>query len=82
MKARGWDKEEPDHVVKSISIESAELLELFQWGSPTVKEIQNNPEKFEELKGELADVLIYSFHLLTLKLLNYCENPTYINPKL
>jgi len=43
----------------SISLEAAELLELFQWKSPEeVREIS-----IERIKEELADVLIYS-HML------------------
>ncbi|AVQ34020.1 nucleotide pyrophosphohydrolase [Staphylococcus muscae] len=41
----------------SISIEAAELLELFQWKNPE-DVVQNNRERIEE---ELADVLIYSY---------------------
>ncbi|WP_353421486.1 nucleotide pyrophosphohydrolase [Staphylococcus delphini] len=41
----------------SISIEAAELLELFQWKKPE-DVVQNNRERIEE---ELADVLIYSY---------------------
>lgn len=40
----------------SISLEAAELLELFQWKSS--EEARRNPER---LKEELADVLIYSY---------------------
>lgn len=63
MRERGWEKQLPDHVAKSIAIEAAELLELFQWSTPTAKEIQDDPEKFAELKGELADVFIYSLQM-------------------
>lgn len=41
-----------DNLAKSISIESAELLENFQW--------DNNYNK-KDVEEELADVLIYSF---------------------
>lgn len=44
----------PENLAKSISIESAELLELFQWGTPDVQ---------DELRDELADVLTYCFLL-------------------
>lgn len=40
----------------SISLEAAELLELFQWKTP--EEAKKNPERLRE---ELADVLIYSY---------------------
>ncbi|USR79172.1 nucleotide pyrophosphohydrolase [Arcanobacterium pinnipediorum] len=43
----------------SISIESAELLECFQWLPSDVAAI----EKREEIADELADVLIYAFML-------------------
>ena len=43
----------------SISLEAAELLELFQWKSS--EEVVEN--KQERLAEELADVLIYSYML-------------------
>jgi len=43
----------------SISLEAAELLELFQWKSP--EEVRE--ASIERIKEELADVLIYS-HML------------------
>ena len=48
---RDWDQfHSPDNLAKSISIESAELLECFQWNS--------NYDKKEVCK-ELADVVNY-----------------------
>lgn len=56
--ARNW---RPFHNEKdlalSISIEAAELLELFQW-KEYEDVVKNNRERLEE---ELADVLIYSY---------------------
>lgn len=43
----------------SISLEANELLELFQWKTP--EEVTD--KKLEQIKEELADVLIYS-HML------------------
>lgn len=43
----------------SISLEAAELLELFQWISPEEAIEQSS----DDLKDELADVLIYSLML-------------------
>jgi dCTP diphosphatase len=40
----------PENLAKSISIEAAELLELFQWKSP---------QDADEVRDELADVLTY-----------------------
>jgi NTP pyrophosphatase (non-canonical NTP hydrolase) len=48
---RNWKQfHTPENLAKSISIESAELLELFQWAEHS--DIQN-------IKDELADVLTY-----------------------
>ena len=43
----------------SISIESAELLELFQW-TTAEKAVE---DKYESIEEELADILIYSYTL-------------------
>ena len=48
---RNWKQfHTPENLAKSISIESAELLELFQW---------SDPSNLEDIKDELADVLTY-----------------------
>lgn len=60
LEERGWkDRAEPVNYAKSICIESAELLELFQWSSPDRTQIKTNPELLSKVQGELADVLIY-----------------------
>ncbi len=52
---RDWDVfHTPENLAKSISIEAAELLELFQWGKPY------SPA---DLEDELADVFIYALYL-------------------
>ena len=66
VRERGWDKQSPDDIAKSISIEAAELLEIFQWESPTATEIKKNPKRRLELGAELADVLIYSLQMANL----------------
>jgi NTP pyrophosphatase (non-canonical NTP hydrolase) len=53
--SRDWDQfHTQENLAKSISIEAAELLEVFQWG---------NPSNVEAIKEELADVLTYCFLL-------------------
>jgi NTP pyrophosphatase (non-canonical NTP hydrolase) len=53
--ARDWGQfHSPENLAKSISIESGELLEVFQWKAP---------EDLEALKDELADVLTYCYLL-------------------
>lgn len=53
---RNWRQfHNPKDLALSISLEAAELLEVFQWsGADTVCE-----SKKEKIKEELADVLIY-----------------------
>jgi len=61
VRARDWKKyHNPKDLAISISIESAELLELFQWlKEHEIKQAINNPEKFQEMKDEIADIMIY-----------------------
>ena len=55
QRERDWKKfHTPENLAKSISIESAELLEHFQWG----KEYDVG-----EVSEELADVLIYCIYM-------------------
>ena len=57
---RDWGQyHTPQDLAVSISIEAAELLEVFQWG---IKE-DMNPDKLDKIKEELADVIIYCFSL-------------------
>lgn len=66
MKERSWDNLRPGDIAKSISIESAELLELFQWTNQSLEEIKNDKKKLKLIKQELADVLIYCFDMSVL----------------
>jgi len=53
---RNWSQfHNPKDLAISISLEAAELLELFQWSNST-EAVDNN---FQELQDELADILIY-----------------------
>lgn len=54
-KERDWDQfHSPENLAKSIAIESAELLECFQWDSNYNK---------EEVCEELADVFTYCIQM-------------------
>lgn len=66
LEERGWDNLRPGDVAKSIMIEGAELLELFQWENLALDEIKRNRKKVEEIKNELADVLIYAIEMAVL----------------
>jgi len=58
---RGWQKNTSKDLAISIVLESAELLEHFQWGHYERKTVRQNKEKMTDLSHELADVLIYLF---------------------
>jgi NTP pyrophosphatase (non-canonical NTP hydrolase) len=62
---RDWDRyHNPKDLAVSISIESAELLENFQWQpARTAEEIGKDTEKLEKIKDEMADLFIYLFIL-------------------
>lgn len=66
LKDRGWDNLRPVDISKSIMIEGAELLELFQWNNLSLDEILKDKERIEKIKGELADILIYSIEMAVL----------------
>ncbi|OQX93643.1 MAG: nucleotide pyrophosphohydrolase [Tenericutes bacterium 4572_104] len=55
---RGWKKHDtPQSLAKSIIIEAAELLENYQW--------EDSEPNLENVKEELADVLIYSLAMVS-----------------
>ncbi|HHX79774.1 MAG TPA: nucleotide pyrophosphohydrolase [Acholeplasmataceae bacterium] len=55
-KARNWEQfHTGENLAKSLIIEAAELLELYQW--------DNKTDKLQEMKEELADVMIYAIML-------------------
>ncbi len=55
---RGWkDHDTPQSLAKSIIIEAAELLENYQW--------EDSEPDLENVKEELADVLIYSLAMVS-----------------
>ncbi len=66
LKERGWDTMTPSDMAKSISIESAELLELFQWGNAGIVETKANEARMQKIREELADVFIYCLDMAVL----------------
>mgnify|MGYP002621661559 CR=1 FL=1 len=65
-KKRGWLNLPPQDLAKSIIIEAAELLELYQWDNLEREGILHSTDKKkEEIESEVADVFIY--------LLNFCR---------
>ena len=54
--SRGWDKSDTLPIlIKSVAVESAELLETIQWDEENID--------MEAVKGELADVLMYALSI-------------------
>jgi NTP pyrophosphatase (non-canonical NTP hydrolase) len=66
LKERNWHRLRPSDVAKSIAIEAAELLELFQWIDLTVAQAKKDKKKMQQLKEELADVFIYCLEMAVL----------------
>lgn len=59
---RSWQKyHTPKNLAMSITIEAAELMELYQWISveTSVKRIEDE-EFMKKVTGEIADILIYT----------------------
>lgn len=63
LKDRGWDKLKPADLAKSVSIESGELLELFQWSNQELAVVKADKEKVLEIKKELGDVFLYCTYM-------------------
>ena len=66
LEERGWDKLRPSDLAKSICIEAAELLEVFQWSSISIEEVKQDARLMGQIKKELADVFIYAFDMAVL----------------
>ena len=63
MAERNWQELHPADLAKSVSIESSERLELFQWGRQTKQEIVENDDLIQNIKDEIADVMIYCIEM-------------------
>lgn len=71
LEERDWHKYPPGDFAKSVSIEAAELLENFQWSSPTAKEIKKDPEKLRKISREIADVIIFAVEMCVVLGIDY-----------
>jgi dCTP diphosphatase len=65
MEERDWKKyHTPKDLAISVNIETAELLELFQWKTnEEINEMLKNNEKYQMVLEELADIFIYCLYL-------------------
>ncbi|MBI9018621.1 MAG: nucleotide pyrophosphohydrolase [Phycisphaerae bacterium] len=61
VKERDWAQfHSPKNLAMGAAIEAAELMEHFQWCElPESREVVDNPEKLNEVKEEICDVLSY-----------------------
>ena len=64
-RARDWEKyHNPRNLSAALSVESAELLEIFQWlTDDEAAGVMGDAERATALKDECADVLIYLVRL-------------------
>lgn len=65
--ARNWQPyHTPKNLAAALSVEAAELLEIFQWLTPEQADrVMEDPESAHRVEDEVADVLAY--------LLQFCE---------
>ena len=63
--ARDWEKfHNPKNLAMALSVEAAELLELFQWLDPEqARTVCDNASGKARVSEELADVLLYLLRL-------------------
>jgi dCTP diphosphatase len=64
--ARQWENyHTPKNLAMALIVEAAELVERFQWLSPE-ESAKLDPERLEQVRQEIADVLIYLTRLADL----------------
>lgn len=57
--ARDWQQfHAPKNLVMALSVETAELVEIFQWLTPE-QSCHPTPEQWAAAQDEIADVLVY-----------------------
>ena len=68
VRKREWDKyHTPKSIAMGIAIESAELMELFQWLDDQQSfDLKDDPDKKEQVADEMGDILHYLVRLSTL----------------
>lgn len=62
---RRWEPfHTPKNLVMALSVEAAELVEIFQWLTPEESQaIRQDPERFQHVQEEMADVCCYLLSL-------------------
>jgi len=63
--ARDWPQfHNPKNLATALSVESAELLEIFQWLTPDQSEKVMSSDRAGDVRDEVADVAIYLLYFL------------------
>lgn len=62
---RDWERyHSPQNLAMAISVEANELLELFLWfNNPDSRRVADNDELVDQVREEVADVVIYCLSL-------------------
>ncbi|MHA1154821.1 MAG: nucleotide pyrophosphohydrolase [Candidatus Heimdallarchaeota archaeon] len=64
LEERNWKGyHTPKNIAMSISIEAAELMEIFQWINPSSLKVTTNQKLMAEIEDEVADIIIYTISL-------------------
>lgn len=64
---RDWDQfHSIKNLAMALSVESAELMEIFQWMSEEESNtIKNHPEKLQKMEEEVADIFVYLLRVIS-----------------
>ena len=64
-KDRDWEQyHTPKNLVMALSVEVAELVEIFQWSSNGGLDEISNPQKRKQIEKEIADIFNYLLRLV------------------
>lgn len=64
-KERDWEQfHNPKNLCMALSVEAAELMEIFQWLTPEqANNIHNDEKKCTMARDELADIMLYTIRM-------------------
>lgn len=83
-KEREWDQyHSPKNIAMALSVEAAELLEIFQWKSEAESAALNEKDR-EAVRHEIADVLLYLLtisRVLNIDILQAAADKLHLNAK-
>jgi NTP pyrophosphatase (non-canonical NTP hydrolase) len=64
---RDWDQfHSVKNLAMALSVESAELLEIFQWMTESQSnEVKNDPKILGKVEDEIADIFVYMMRIIS-----------------